>query len=94
MLMRQIDRIRAIPPLIMGRVEDDGSIGLQISAGAAFHFGKDCITIVRIIPTCLELSAHFIRSDDDRADPIGISLCPVAFTGTGQADEDVERGHE
>jgi hypothetical protein len=89
-LMRQIDRVGAIPPLIVGGVEDDGSIGLQMSAGAAFYFGKDGITIMRI----LKLGAHFIRSDDDRIDPMGVGLRPVAFARTGQSDENVEGGHE
>ncbi len=78
----------------MRGVEDDGSIGLQMSAGAAFHFGKDRIPIVRILSAGLKLGAHLIRSDDDRADPIGIGLRPMAFARTGQADENVEGGHE
>jgi hypothetical protein len=48
-----------------------------MSAGAAFHFGKHRITVVRIFATCLKLSAHFIRSDDDRTEPIGISRLQV-----------------
>jgi len=45
-LMREIDRIAAIAMLKVGGVEDDGSIGLEMRAGAAFHFGKHRITIV------------------------------------------------
>jgi hypothetical protein len=75
-------------------VEDDGAISLQIRAGAAFYFGKDRITIVRILSVRLKLSAHFIRSDDDCANPIGVGLCPVTFAGTRQADEDVEGRHD
>jgi hypothetical protein len=82
-LMGQINRISAIPPLIVRRVENDASIGLQVNTGAAFHFGKDRITIMRILAVCLKLRAHIIRSDDDRVDPIGVGLRPMAFARTG-----------
>lgn len=73
----QIDRIRAVPPLIVGGVEDDGAIGLQMSVGAALYFGKDRIPIVWIFAAGLKLGTHLIRSDDNRTEPIGISRLQV-----------------
>lgn len=45
MLADQLDRVGAVLAQVMRGVEDDGSIGLQEIARAAFDFGEDCIAV-------------------------------------------------
>ncbi len=80
---RQIHCIVAIASQRVGRVEDDGPIGLEMSAGALFNFREDNVAIEWIASIGAKIVAHLIRSNYDRTNSIGICVCPMAFAGTG-----------